>query len=599
MKTLKNNIYMLKMLWKASPKRIFYGMAANVLDYSVDTVLTLFLLRFIIDSLQKHLPFQNVIIFLLGFLLLMLLDSVVNSWYYQKIIPETKVEIQQFLMKKIYDQAISVDLSCYENPKFYDTYTKASEEIFVRSESIIQNLTWIVGMIFSVAATATAIFVYEPLLIIVVVVPAIAEQYFSRKYTYYKYMQNKETTYERRQMDYVKRIVYLQDYAKDLRLSRIFSPILVNFHKSVDSMRATYKLYGKKVAFCRFVRSFITELVVYLATQGLVVFRYLYYHAYSLGALTTLLNAVSNLSNLQSSLSWAMGNFYENGMFTENFKVFLEYKTNMPENIQGKIPEDGMHHISLKNVSFAYDGAKEAVLKNISMEIKPGEKIALVGHNGAGKSTFVKLLMRLYDVTEGEIQVDDINIKDYRLSSYRNLFGTIFQDFKIFAASIVENILLHPAKDKADEERAIDAVKASGIYPKIQKLKSGMDSQLTKEFDESGVLMSGGEFQKLAIARVFAKDSSIAILDEPSSALDPISEYEVFDNMLKACEGKTVIFVSHRLSSAIMADKIYMLENGEIIEQGSHNELMEKNGKYAEMFNMQAESYRKEAVYES
>lgn len=599
MKTLRNNLYMLKLLMKASPKRIIFGIVANVLDYSVDTIVTLFLLRFIIDSLQINRPFSQVVLFLFGFLMLMLIDSAVYSWYNYKIVPETKIQIQQFLMKKIYDQAISVDLSCYENPKFYDTYTKANEEIFVRSESIIQNLTWIVGMLFGLVATVSAILVYEPLLLVVAIVPAILEQFVSKKYNYYKYQQNKETTYERRQMEYVKRIVYLQDFAKDLRLSNIFSPILVNFHRAADSMRATSRIYGKKVALTRFARTFITELVVYLATQGLVVFRYLYYHAYSLGSLTTLLNAVSNLTNLQGSFSWAMGNFYENGMFTENFRSFLEYKTKMPENEAGKLPQKSKHHISLKNVSFTYEGAKEPVLKNISMEIPAGYRIALVGHNGAGKSTFVKLLMRLYDVTEGEIQVDGINIKDYRLSSYRNIFGTIFQDFKIFAASIVENVLLYSPKNKEDEKRALEAVKASGIYPKIQQLGLGMDSQLTKEFNENGVLMSGGEFQKLAIARVFAKDSSIAILDEPSSALDPISEYEVFENMLKACKGKTVIFISHRLSSAIMADRIYMLENGEIIEEGSHDELIKKNGKYAEMFTMQAESYRKEAVYEA
>jgi ATP-binding cassette subfamily B protein len=599
MKTLKNNIYMLKLLWKASPKRIFVGMLASILDYAVDTVLTLFLLRFIIDSLQMNRDFSQVVLFLIGFLVLMILDSAVYSWYYHKIVPETKVQIQQYLMKKIYNQAISVDLSCYENPKFYDNYTKANEEIFVRSEKIIQNLTWIAGMLFSAVATISAILIYEPLLLFVAILPVIVEQFFSKKYNYYKYTQNKETAYERRQMEYVKRIVYLQDYAKDLRLTNIFDPIMVNFHKAADSMRATSKIYGKKVALSRFARSFIVELIVYLATQGLVVYRYIYYSAYNLGALTTLLNAVSNLTRLQSSFSWAMGNFYENGMFTENFKIFLEYETKMPENENGHHVEKVENAISLKNVSFAYEGAKEPVLKNISMEIPVGHKIALVGHNGAGKSTFVKLLMRLYDVTEGEIQVDGINIKHYKLSSYRNLFGTIFQDFKIFATSIVENILLYPPKTKEDHDRAKEAVKASGIYPKIKGLDKGMNSQLTKEFDEKGVLMSGGEFQKLAIARVFAKDSAIAILDEPSSALDPISEYEVFENMLKACAGKTVIFVSHRLSSAIMADKIYMLENGEIIEEGSHQELIDKKGKYSEMFSMQAEQYKKEVLYEA
>ena len=260
------------------------------------------------------------------------------------------------------------------------------------------------------------------------------------------------------------------------------------------------------------------------------------------------------------------------------------------------IPQNGRHDLELKGVSFCYEGAEKPTLRHINMKILAGQKIALVGHNGAGKSTLVKLLMRLYDVTEGEILLDGINIKEYQAKGYRSLFGTIFQDFKVFAATVAENVLLKPVTNQMEKERVKEALQESGIYKKIQTFPNGMDSILTKEFDEDGILMSGGESQKLAIARVFAKDSSIAILDEPSSALDPISEYEVFENMMKACKGKTVIFVSHRLSSATLADRIYMMEDGEIIEEGNHQELIEKNGKYAEMFFKQAEKYREEEV---
>ena len=207
--------------------------------------------------------------------------------------------------------------------------------------------------------------------------------------------------------------------------------------------------------------------------------------------------------------------------------------------------------------------------------------------------------MRLYDTTEGTISVGGTDIREYRLSEYRGLFGTIFQDFKIFATTITNNVLLHGDVTEEDTKRAEKALKASGIYDKVDSLPNKMESQLTKEFAKDGVMMSGGELQKLAIARVFAKNSEICILDEPSSALDPMSEYEIFENMLKACEGKTVIFISHRLSSTVMADKIYMLEEGRIIEQGSHEELMRKNGKYAEMYHMQAKKYQEELAYEA
>lgn len=302
----------------------------------------------------------------------------------------------------------------------------------------------------------------------------------------------------------------------------------------------------------------------------------------------------SALDSCLSDMIWAGARLNENGVFIENFREFLAYQPKMTEKEDGMIPKNGAHDLELKEVSFSYEGSKNPVLQHINIKIPAGQKIALVGHNGAGKSTLVKILMRLYDASEGEVLLDGVNIKEYRAKEYRSLFGTIFQDFKVFAATVTENVLLRPVREKGDQEKAKEALKESGIYEKIQHLPRGMNSILTKEFDEDGILMSGGESQKLAIARVFAKDSSIAILDEPSSALDPISEYEVFENMMKACKGKTVIFVSHRLSSATLADRVYLLENGMIIEEGSHQELMKQHGKYAEMFLKQAEKYREE-----
>lgn len=319
---------------------------------------------------------------------------------------------------------------------------------------------------------------------------------------------------------------------------------------------------------------------------------------YTLGELTTLLNASSEFSDLIARFSWARNDIYECGMFIENFRVFMSYKPKMSENKGGKIPNNENIDIIFKNVGFKYEGNEKYTLKNIDLTIKKGEFVAIVGHNGAGKSTFVKLLMRLYDVTEGSIIVGGINIKNYQLSAYRNLFGTVFQDFKVFAATVMENVLLHSNATEEEVRRGERALKDSGLYEKVNRMKKGKNSQLTKEFDENGEILSGGEFQKLAVARIFAKECEICILDEPSSNLDPISEYEILENMMKACEGKTVIFISHRLSSTTMADKIYLLEGGEIVESGNHEELMRANGKYAEMYNMQATSYREEMTDE-
>ena len=244
--------------------------------------------------------------------------------------------------------------------------------------------------------------------------------------------------------------------------------------------------------------------------------------------------------------------------------------------------------IRIENLSFTYPGNDRPTLKNINLTIKPYEKIALVGYNGAGKTTLTNLLLRLYDATDGSISIAGEDIRDVTVSSHRDRFSAVFQDFQLFACSAGENVAL----DKTfDEERVKTALKQSGFN---KELKKGIYTELLREFDDEGRMLSGGESQKVAIARTFYKNCPYIILDEPSANLDPIAEYNLNQAMIEAANQKTVIFISHRLSTTVNADRIYVMENGEIIESGSHKELMEKNGTYAYMFNLQAEKYKKQ-----
>ncbi len=241
-------------------------------------------------------------------------------------------------------------------------------------------------------------------------------------------------------------------------------------------------------------------------------------------------------------------------------------------------------------MSFAYGNRYDMLLKEIDLHVRPGEKIALVGYNGAGKTTLVKLLMRLYDVKSGEILADGTDIRKYDVAKYRGTIGTVFQDFQIFGGNIKENVILN-VEECGDEARIRQALTDSGLISRVNALPAGLDTQLTTEFSKEGVNLSGGESQKLAIARVFYKNAGLMILDEPSSALDPIAEYQLNHAMMEATKDKSVIFISHRLSTTRLADRIIMLENGQIVEQGSHEELLQLNGKYAQMWKVQAGAY--------
>jgi ATP-binding cassette subfamily B protein len=270
--------------------------------------------------------------------------------------------------------------------------------------------------------------------------------------------------------------------------------------------------------------------------------------------------------------------------------------------------------LELRNVSFTYDfsdkpryefhdadhkmpeteSGRGDALRHVDLTLRRGEKIAIVGYNGAGKTTLIKLLMRLYDPTEGLVLWNGRDLREYDTEQLRGRIGTVFQDFKIFAASVGENVMGGRYDPESDEETVRTALDAAGFTEKLRELERGIDTTLTREFDDHGTNLSGGEAQKVAIARVFAKPFELIIMDEPSSALDPVAEYELNQAILRYAADKTVIFISHRLSTTRMADRIYMFDSGALCEVGSHDELMKRDGKYAEMFRLQAEKYREE-----
>lgn len=289
-----------------------------------------------------------------------------------------------------------------------------------------------------------------------------------------------------------------------------------------------------------------------------------------------------------NDLSDAVTKVRKEAEYFSNLKEFMEYESKV---VGGTKIADSFESLEFKNVHFTYPGAKKPSLKGLSFKIEKGETIAVVGKNGAGKTTFVKLLLRFYDPDSGAILYNGTDIREYDIASLRERLATVFQDYKVFALTVNENVLCREAEGGNDSDTVDYALSMAGIYERIMNLPEQKETVFTREFDEKGTGLSGGEQQKLAIARVFYKQCPYIILDEPSANLDPISEYELNKAISDGCADRTVVFISHRLSTTRHADRILMLENGKIVESGSHDELMEQNGKYAYMFRLQAEKY--------
>jgi ATP-binding cassette subfamily B protein len=290
----------------------------------------------------------------------------------------------------------------------------------------------------------------------------------------------------------------------------------------------------------------------------------------------------------------AIRNYMEAGrncMYMNNLQQFLEMDEETVESGKRKVDQP-LGDIVFDHVSFRYNGSDHETIRDLSLHIRKGERIALVGENGAGKTTLVKLLMGLYPISGGKLMVDGVDIREYDKRDYQRHFGAVFQDLQIFSLPLSHNVLMKEPENEEERALVVEALEKAQFADVLEKLPDGIDSMVTKEFDDKGFICSGGQAQKIAIARVFAKKPDIVILDEPSSALDPIAEFNMYNNMLEASEGRTVFFISHRLSSARIADRIYFLEHGRIVEQGSHDELMQLDGKYAEMFRLQARNYK-------
>ena len=589
---LQNVIYALRLVWKADKKLLIgYFMQeifGNVFSWFIRNIL---FLKVLLEIITGNKDFGVYCRCLILFAVLSVADKVV-TWTGMRIQKKATKNVLKNINNMVFDKAQTLDVSCYEDPAFYDKYQRATLVVTSGYFDIIcydfaSMLSGIISMI-CVFATVMSINPTYLLFLLPVFFVFIIETAKSK----YVYKRDMEMTSNNRIKAYVQRTMFLREYSKDMRTSNIFSVLMKRFEAAIDSNIKILKKYGVGLFAYSMVSSLFEEFIPVIGSYLYAGYEFVSRGTMTVSGFSVVLSSINSVREVTLDVTQCFDEMNQMALYFQNLRTFFEYQ---PSVVSGERRAEPFESLEFKNVSFRYPSAKSNSIENVSFKLTKGETLAVVGINGAGKSTLLKLMLRFYDVTEGEILYNGINIKEYDLNSYRNAFATVFQDYKNFAVSVYENVMCRVC-NADDKQAAMQALKNSGAWKKISTFSKGGDTVLTKEFDKDGAGLSGGENQKVSTARLFARDFDVAILDEPSSALDPIAESEMYDNLTRVTENKTVVYISHRLSSAALADRIIVLDKGSIIESGSHSELMALNGKYTEMFSLQASNYNKEAI---
>lgn len=532
----------------------------------------------------------------------MLIAYAINKWFWFVYKPLLEEKLHAKLHEELFQKAQRLDLACFDDPEFYNDFVWAMDEANRRAVYVVSDA----GALLSRLISSTSLFglmlsvdgVIAVLLLVSSVVTIVCDTLGNRV----SYEQEKEMKPLWRKNGYINRVYHLADYAKEMRVSHIDDRMMAEFDKNNVKITECQVRNGKKYFLLYGLGWGLMQNVTFYGSLLYMIFK-MKAGLLTIGGFAAAVQVVWNIRWQMADLIERLTKFPLHSLFIEKWREFLRFE---PAVTGDKTVLPPFESLEFRNVSFAYEFSahpkyrfredpssnecREA-LRDVSLTIRAGDKVAVVGYNGAGKTTLIKLMMRLYDPTEGVILYNGVDIREYDPAAYRRQIGTVFQDYRLFAASIAQNVMNGEYEETAHRDAVLAALDKADFSAKLETLPEGIDTHLTREFREDGTNLSGGEAQKVAIARVFAADYPIVIMDEPSSALDPMAEYQLNRSILHHTQDKTVVFISHRLSTTRIADTIYMFDRGRLVERGSHEALLAQNGRYAEMFRVQSEKY--------
>jgi ATP-binding cassette subfamily B protein len=592
MSALRNLPPVLAIVWKSGPLVVTLGLIFRLIA-SVQPLALLYVSKLIIDSIvniiSRHQPVParlwwlvaaEFVIAVLGNLLTRVIDYL-DSLLADKYTRHVSIEVMK--------HAADLDVIAYEDPVFYDRLERARVQATDRL-AMIQMLGRLVQQVITTITLSASIIYFSPwllLLLIAGVLPAfVGESHFA----FLGYAKNFRQTPVRRQLDYLRVLGGSKEAAKELKLFGLSKFLTGRFTRLSDQVYEENVALSRRKLIAGGLLSIVGSLgyysayvyVIWRTVAGTLTIGSLYFLA---GAI---LQASTNIQQIFSTLSGVA----DQALFLTDLLAFFQ----MQPTIRSKpnalaAPRPIMRGFQFRNVSFAYPGSSRLILKNLNFTFPTGERVALIGENGQGKTTIVKLITRLYDPTEGQVLLDGIDLREYSLEDLYREIGVIFQDFMRYEMTARENVAVGRIEEIEDIAGIAAAAHKSLADEVIERLPENYEQMLGRRF-ENGVDLSGGEWQKLALARAYLRDAQLLILDEPTAALDARSEYEVFERFAELTEGKMALFISHRFSTVRMADRIVVLADGQIAEDGSHEQLMALGGSYAAMFEMQAASYR-------
>lgn len=590
---LNNFIYALNIERKSNLRLLAITLIKPIGDI-VGTLLNSYAPKYVLSFIEDDLPFNTIIMYTVIICLIMMILDVISTTCYNSFEFEYR-KTEGYVEKKRMDKLFHTDFKNMESPDFLD-YAQRAKTALNRGKGfhgvLYQSRNFIAqGTLMILSAALIGIQNLLMMIIFIVISFGIVKiSSFFTKRDKIKFSDAMAPTW--RKMNYLESTTKNFDFAKDIRLFNMSNA----FFNQLSGVNETYKELNRK----HHNRMVLWEVSLgsVLIVQKILMYTWLVYNvvtgAYQISDFVLYVGLVSTFHASVGYVNWIYSDMRTNSLMINDYRNFVDWKEDREtaDEKDGHITEINLDKFEFRfeNVSFKYPGHDNYVLKNVNLTIKNGAKLAVVGVNGAGKTTFIKLMMKLYEPSEGRILLNDVDIKEYNREEYFKLFSPVFQNVECFAMPIYQNISF-AEEDKTDMNKINEVLEQSGLSEKINSYEKGIHTNLLKIFDKEGIDLSGGEKQRLAMARALYKDGKVIILDEPTAALDALAEdrmYREFENMI---HGKTAVFISHRLGSTRFCDKIAMFEDGTIVEEGTHEELMAKNGKYAYMFGIQSQYY--------